>query len=362
MSAVETIKVALGDRGYPIHAGHDLGREVKAEVARLRESGRKPALLTDASVLAAQSSWIEDVFAGVPRHVVPAGEPSKSFSRLEAACRFLADAGLDRKGAVFALGGGVVGDLAGCAAGVYLRGIDFYQIPTTLLAMVDSSVGGKTGINLPEGKNLVGVFHQPQAVYLQSGMLATLPARHFSAGMGEVIKHGLLGKESLFRELEERVVYQPVDTDLPALLLANCRIKANVVEADEKEAAGKGGRALLNLGHTFGHAIEAVAGYGEYLHGEAVAVGLNCAARLSRDLGLIGETEVERIASVLVKYDLPIRLRAPLDPAALLAAMGHDKKNRAGRRRYVVLEAIGQAATREEIPLERIESIWREVM
>src|SRR6185295_4410937 len=197
------------------------------------------------------------------------------------------EAKLDRGGVLFAVGGGVIGDLGGFAAAAWLRGIEYYQVPTTLLAMVDSSVGGKTGINLASGKNLVGAFHQPRAVFISTGLLSTLPPREFAAGMAEVIKYGLLGDAPLFAQLEEAPL-TIANARLAAVVRQCCALKARIVEADERETAKEGGRALLNLGHTFGHAIENVAGYGEYLHGEAVAIGLCAAARLSQKLGYIG--------------------------------------------------------------------------
>src|SRR5690606_17551335 len=201
---------------------------------------------------------------------------------------------LDRTSALMAVGGGVIGDLAGFAAASYLRGIEFLQVPTTLLAMVDSSVGGKTGITLKAGKTLVGAFHQPQAVFIGTDVLATLPPREFAAGMAEVIKYGLLGDAALLAELE-REPLTVGDGRLAGVIRRCCEIKAGIVAADERETAKDGGRALLNLGHTFGHAVEQVAGYGAYLHGEAVAVGLCAAARLSQKLGYIGDAEVARV-------------------------------------------------------------------
>ena len=218
-------------------------------------------------------------------------------AELARAWDFLAGNGLARDGAVFAIGGGVIGDLAGFAAASYQRGVDFYQIPTTLLAMVDSSVGGKTGINLAAGKNLVGSFHQPTAVWADTELLATLPAREFAAGMAEVIKHGLLADADLFGLLEQNA---PLAWDHPLLapVIRRCvEIKASVVAGDERETSAQGGRALLNLGHTFGHAVEAVAGYGTYVHGEAVAIGLVMAARLSAELKHCTEAQAEAIAA-----------------------------------------------------------------
>ena len=293
-------------------------------------------------------------------HAAEAGEGAKSFGGLERALDFLAAEKLDRGGVLFALGGGVIGDLAGFAAATWLRGIDFWQVPTTLLAMVDSSVGGKTGINSTAGKNLVGAFHQPRGVFVSTGLLATLPAREFAAGMAEVIKYGLLGEAALFAQLE-RAPLTVGSAELSAVVHRCCAIKARIVEADERETAKEGGRALLNLGHTFAHAIENVAGYGEYLHGEAVGIGLCAAARLSQKLGTLAAADLARIERVVAAHALPVRLRAPLAYAALHAAMLRDKKVRAGGLRFVVLRKIGEAATHGDVPPALAEASFREV-
>jgi 3-dehydroquinate synthase len=273
---------------------------------------------------------------------------------------FLAEHRMDRTAVLFALGGGVIGDLGGFAAAAFLRGIAFQQVPTTLLAMVDSSVGGKTGINLKAGKNLVGAFHQPSAVYIATGLLATLPPREFAAGMAEVVKTGLLGDAELFARLE-REPLNPASADLAAVIRRCCALKARVVEADERETAKEGGRALLNLGHTFGHAIEQVTGYGAYLHGEAVSIGLAAAARLSQKLGYTGFAETARVEAALSAHALPVRLREPLPLDALLAAMARDKKVRAGALRFVVLRRLGEAATQGGIDPALAAASFREV-
>ena len=293
---------------------------------------------------------------------IPSGEGSKCFSQLEACCDFLAQQRIDRSGALFAVGGGVTGDLAGFAAAAFLRGIDFFQVPTTLLSMVDSSVGGKTGINLRAGKNLVGAFHQPCAVFADVDTLQTLPPREFSAGMAEVIKHGLLADRGLFERLEALTEpLSPVHPELGAIVRANCAIKAGVVQADERETAASGGRALLNLGHTFGHAIEAVAGYGQYLHGEAIGIGLVLAARLSEERGSLTSNGVNRIRELIGRYALPVSLRAPLSLNALISAMARDKKVRQGQLKFVALAEIGRAETVMDVSVELVEKLWREV-
>lgn len=358
--AHSTLTVSLGDRSYPIHTGRNLASLIAGTVAMELAAGRKLAVITDVQVAAAQRDFLSSAFHSLPLLELPAGESTKSFHSLEQCCDFLAASRLDRSGRVFAVGGGVIGDLAGFASAAFFRGIPFYQVPTTLLAMVDSSVGGKTGINLTCGKNLVGAFHQPLAVFADLDTLATLPPREFSAGMAEVIKHGLLADGGMFEELERLPRLKPDSPELPDLVRRNCAIKAGVVSSDEREEAASGGRALLNLGHTFGHAIEAVAGYGSYLHGEAIAVGLVLAARLSEELGRIRKGEAARVAALLERYDLPVRLRASLPVEDLLAAAARDKKARAGRLRYVVLDRIGDAATCDEADVSLIQSLWRE--
>lgn len=356
----ESLTVNLGERSYPLHFGKDLTDEVRTKVQALRTEGRKIAVITDRRLVEYQGAAYSAMFAEVPKIAVEPGEESKSLAVYGRVLNFLAEERIDRTGLVFAVGGGVIGDLAGFAAASYLRGIDFIQIPTTLLAMVDSSVGGKTGINLKAGKNLVGAFHQPKAVYIATKLLGTLPPREFAAGMAEVIKYGLLGDRTLFDELERKPLTVK-SAELAAVIRTCCALKARVVEADERELAKEGGRALLNLGHTFGHAVEQVTGYGDYLHGEAVAIGLAAAARLSVKLGLIGRDEVDRVERVLSAHQLPIRLRSPLNLAPLMAAIARDKKVRSGMPRFVVLKSLGEAATQSGIEAELIEASFREV-
>ncbi|HZZ56279.1 MAG TPA: 3-dehydroquinate synthase [Opitutaceae bacterium] len=352
------LTVALGDRSYAIVFGDGLQRSVAAQVRALARAGRRAVVVTDTRVARRQRAALQAMFGGAPRRAVPAGETSKSLAVFGRLLDFFAAEKLDRGGVVFAVGGGVVGDLAGFAAASYLRGIDYFQVPTTLLAMVDSSVGGKTGINLRAGKNLAGAFHQPRGVFVDTRLLRTLPRREFAAGMAEVIKTGLLGDAALFGELERQAV-APGDSRLAAVVRCCCEIKAAIVAADERELAPEGGRALLNLGHTFAHAIERVAGYGTYLHGEAVAIGLGAAADLSRRLGLIVERDAQRVRAVLAAHGLPVRLRRPLSAARLMAATAADKKARGGERRFVVLRGPGQAETRSGVPAALAEACFR---
>jgi 3-dehydroquinate synthase len=356
----ETLQVNLGERSYPILLGEDLAADVRAVYARITGAGRKIVVITDGNVSKSQTGALNAFFGAAPQFVVPAGEESKSIPELARVLDFMSSQGLDRTASVFAVGGGVVGDIAGFAAASYLRGIDCYQVPTTLLSMVDSSVGGKTGVNLKSGKNLVGAFHQPRGVFISTGLLNTLPAREFAAGMAEVIKSALIGDGPLYIELE-RSKLVPGDSRLPRVIRLCCALKARVVEADERELAHDGGRALLNLGHTFGHAIEQVSGYGSYLHGEAVAIGLCAATRLSGDLGMIPKSDVMRVESTVSAHALPTRLRSPLAVEALMAAMARDKKVRAGVLRFVLLKSLGEAVVRTDVPAAAVESVWREV-
>ncbi|HVU34094.1 MAG TPA: 3-dehydroquinate synthase [Opitutaceae bacterium] len=356
----ETLAVNLGERTYRIHFGADLTREIRAVVDGLIAAGRKVAVVTDTNVLRVQGGAVRAMGGDAPVFAVDPGENAKSLAGYGSVLDFLAAQKLDRRGVLLVIGGGVVGDLGGFAAASWLRGIDFHQVPTTLLAMVDSSVGGKTGINITAGKNLVGAFHQPRAVYVATDLLASLPPREFAAGMAEVIKYGLLGDAALFARLQ-RATLGVRSPELPDVIRSCCAAKARLVEADERETAASDGRALLNLGHTFGHAIENVAGYGTYLHGEAVAIGLVAAGELSRRLGHIDAAAAARISAVLAAHGLPVRLHAPLAFAALREAMHRDKKARAGGLRFVVLKRLGQAATADNVPPDLVEASFRAV-
>jgi 3-dehydroquinate synthase len=355
-----TLTVNLGERSYPISFGSDLTTEVQAKAAALISAGRRVAVLTDQNLIDHQFGALHEMFPDLPMHIVTPGEATKSLAEFGRVLNFLAAQRMDRTGVLFTVGGGVIGDLGGFAAASYLRGIDYFQMPTTLLAMVDSSVGGKTGLNLPEGKNLVGAFHQPRGVFIATNLLATLPPREFSAGMAEVIKYGLLGDAALFGQLEHTPL-TPSSPSFVAIIHRCCSLKGRIVELDEQERAKDGGRALLNLGHTFGHAIEQVTGYGTYLHGEAVAIGLCAAARLSQKLEFITIAEVKRIEAVVAAHALPVRLRTPLPLANLVEAMRHDKKARAGLPRFVVLKKIGSAFTKDNVPPALVEASFREV-
>lgn len=357
---IESLTVNLGERRYPIHFGADVTGAVRAKVEELVAAGRKVIVVTDRNFASNQSAALHAMFGEQPKLILAPGEETKSLTEFGRVLDFLAEHRVDRGGALFAVGGGVIGDLAGYAAASFLRGIAFYQIPTTLLSMVDSSVGGKTGINLKAGKNLVGAFHQPKGVFVGTQFLQTLPAREFAAGMAEIIKTGLLGDAALFEKLEKNPLTVG-STDLTWVIHRSCAFKARVVEADEHELAKDGGRALLNLGHTFGHAIEQVTGYGTYLHGEAVAIGLAAAARLSQKLGYVDASVVARVDAVLLAHNLPVRLREPLPLEPLVAAMARDKKVRAGVLRFVVMKSIGDSMTLSGVEPALAEQSFREV-
>jgi len=344
----ETLTVPLGERSYPIVVGAGLLGEAGGLAARLR--GPDAVVVTNDVVgplyLDAARAGLGERLAGV--HVLPDGEAHKHLEHVAAIIDTLVESGANRDTTVVALGGGVVGDMAGFAAACYQRGVDFIQLPTTLLAQVDSSVGGKTGVNHPRGKNLIGAFHQPTFVLIDLDTLDTLPDRELAAGLAEVIKYGLLGDAEFFAWLEGNVAALR-RRDKPALQQAVrrcCEMKAAIVAADEREA---GRRALLNLGHTFGHAIESVTGYGEWLHGEAVAAGMLMAARASG----LGEPDMQRIRTLLSGAGLPVA-PPPVGAARLREAMQLDKKVQAGRLRLVLLHSIGQAYVTAEFSAQAL--------
>ncbi|HEV3416622.1 MAG TPA: 3-dehydroquinate synthase [Pirellulales bacterium] len=351
MDSKQTIRVALGERSYPIEIGSGNLPEAGRFLAALG-GAEHVVLMTDAIVEPLHAPVIGDSLAvtgaEVDLVVVEAGEPSKSAAVAVLAWHKLLELGADRKTVVVALGGGVIGDLAGFVAATYARGIRLLQIPTTLLAQVDSSVGGKVGINLPGAKNMVGAFWQPLGVLIDTDVLGTLPRREFVSGLAEVIKYGVILDAEFFSYLEAHVA--ELDARQPAVLrqvIARCcRLKADVVEADERELAG--GRAALNYGHTFAHALEAVAGYGELLHGEAVSIGMTCAARLAERLGRIDSAFVRRQESLLAAIGLPVQL-PPADHDALVDAMARDKKTEAGRLRFVLPDRLGHVELVAEV-------------
>jgi 3-dehydroquinate synthase len=344
---MESLSVALGSRSYPIHIGAGLLSSPELYAPHL--AGGSAAIVTNQVVGPLYLNAVRKALQGarVVEIVVPDGEQTKSWEMLNRVFDAMLAARLGRDTLIVALGGGVIGDLAGFAAAIYQRGVAFVQVPTTLLAQVDSSVGGKTAINHPAGKNMIGAFHQPRAVISDVATLDTLPERELRAGLAEVIKHGLALDARFFDWLEGNID-KLLKKDREALVHAvrrSCELKARIVAEDEKES---GVRALLNFGHTFGHAIEAGTGYGTWLHGEAVAAGMVMAAELSSLMGHLKKTDVGRVRALLKRAGLPVTGPA-LAPERLVGLMALDKKAAKGRTRFVVLEAIGRAALAADV-------------
>jgi 3-dehydroquinate synthase len=349
---VESLRVALGERSYPIHVG--AGLLDRAELYRPYLAGGSAAIVTNQVVARLYLSRLRIALGDVrvTEIVVPDGEQAKSWPTLERVFDALLEARCGRDTLLVALGGGVVGDLAGFAAAVYQRGMPFLQVPTTLLAQVDSSVGGKTAINHARGKNMIGAFHQPLAVVSDVATLDTLPDRELRAGLAEVIKHGLALDAGFVAWLEANLekVLSRERAALSHAVMRCCELKAGIVAADERES---GVRALLNFGHTFGHAIEAATGYGTWLHGEAIAAGMIMAAELSRGLNLLEKRDVERVRRLIERAGLPVKGPA-IEPGELIEHMAVDKKAAGGELRFVLLEAIGRAALRGGVEQARV--------
>ena len=354
---MRTVTVGLGARAYPIHIGE--GLLARADLILPHLPQRKVSVVTNTTVAALYLDKFSATLRGAGVEIVPVvlpdGEEHKNWQTLNAIFDALLSNRCERKSAIIALGGGVVGDLAGFAASSYQRGVPFIQVPTTLLAQVDSSVGGKTAINHPLGKNMIGAFYQPGMVLADTAILHTLPARELSAGLAEVIKYGLIMDLPFLGWLEANIG-KLNERDPAALAYAvtrSCENKAAVVAADERET---GERALLNLGHTFGHAIEAGLGFGTWLHGEAVAAGTMLAARLSERMGLLTEADVRRMADLFVRAGLPVE--APLlGQDRYLELMGHDKKVENGKLRLVLLQSLGKAYMTSDFDLQELREV-----
>jgi 3-dehydroquinate synthase len=346
-----TVRVDLEHRGYEVIVEPGCLAEA-GERIRSAGLGGRAALITDANVARHHAETVmvslHDAGFEPSCHLVPAGEASKCLEQIENLCRSLAEAGHDRRSFVVALGGGVVGDLAGFAAAVFYRGVDLVQVPTTIVAQVDSSIGGKTGVNIPEGKNLVGAFHQPRLVVVDPESLRTLPDREFHEGFAEVIKHAAIRDAGM---LDEIGALDPSSRELPAELIArNLAIKARIVEEDERETAGT--RALLNFGHTIGHGIEAAVPYGELLHGEAIALGIRAALALSEDHADLDPAASRRILSLLRSFGLPLTLPPQVETATVMDKLARDKKFAAGSVRFIVLDAPGRARVSDLLVLD----------
>jgi len=346
-----SIRVALGERSYSIEVGAGLIDDPARYAPHL--AGRRAALVTSTVVAPIYGERVgaalREAGAEVIEVILPDGEEQKTWQTLNLVFEALLAARCDRQTMIVALGGGVVGDLAGFAAAVYQRGVPFIQVPTTLLAQVDSSVGGKTAINHPLGKNMVGAFYQPEAVIADVCTLETLPMRELRAGMAEVIKHGIIRDPAFFSWIEQnldRLLARDADA-LTHAVVRSCQIKAEVVAADERES---GLRAILNFGHTFGHAIESGLGYGHWVHGEAVAAGMVMAADLSARAGMLPRADSERIRDLIARAGLPITGPASLPPGRYLDLMAVDKKASRGSIRFILLEKPGSAVLRGGVP------------
>ena len=350
----QTLEVALGERAYPIHIGTALLGQPDLIVPHIKQ--KKAVVVTNVTVaplyLATLRSTLESAGISVLPVILPDGEVYKTWETLNLIFDALLGAACERGTTLVALGGGVIGDMGGFAAACYQRGMPFIQVPTTLLSQVDSSVGGKTAINHPLGKNMIGAFYQPKLVLADISTLNTLPDRELKAGLAEVIKYGLIRDPEFFEWLEQHIdaLLQRDPEALAYAIHRSCANKAGVVAADERES---GERALLNLGHTFGHAIETGLGYGEWLHGEAVAAGTLIAAELSRSLGWINKAAVDRIETLFLRSGLPV-VGPGLGAARYLELMRHDKKVQEGRLRLVLLQGIGKAVVSDGASEEQI--------
>lgn len=350
---MKTLQVALGKRSYPIYIGEQLLTQTELFAAHIK--GKEVLIVTNETVAPLYLDTVKETLANyrVETVILPDGEQYKTFEVLQAVFDGLLQARMSRQTTIIALGGGVIGDMAGFAAACYQRGVPFIQVPTTLLSQVDSSVGGKTAVNHPLGKNMIGAFYQPQCVFADIDTLNTLDDRQLSAGLAEVIKYGLINDADFFDWLEANmaglVARQP--ELLTQAIARSCQDKADTVAADERE---QGVRALLNLGHTFGHAIETGCGYGVVLHGEAIAIGMVMAADLSQRLGWITSTDVERIKSVLQAAGLPITVPDEMTAGRFMDLMAVDKKVQDGAIRLILMRGIGQSVISDDYSPEHL--------
>ncbi len=354
---MHTLHVELGERSYPIYIGRELFAD--SDLLTRHVHGKQVAIVSNETIAPLYVERVRaalDSAALVSEIVLPDGEQYKTLEHVQQIFDRLLQAGHNRSTTLIAVGGGVVGDMTGFAAACYQRGVNFIQVPTTLLSQVDSSVGGKTGVNHPLGKNMIGAFYQPQCVLIDIDTLQSLPARELAAGLAEVVKYGLIGDEPFYRWLHEHMpnLLAREEAALVEAIERSCANKAAVVAADEREG---GMRAILNLGHTFGHAIETAQGYGNWLHGEAVAVGMCLAMRLSAAVGSISEAEVLAFEQLLKRIPLPTKVPADMTAARFLRLMGRDKKVIDGELRLVLLEAIGSAVVTADTPIAAIEKV-----
>ena len=357
--SLTTLELSLGERSYPIHIGSGLLEQHRLITAHLR--GDQVLIVSNDRVAPLYLGRVRKALARqqVKTLVLADGEQHKTLETAARIFDYLLEQRFARDCTIIALGGGVVGDITGFAAACYQRGVDYIQAPTTLLAQVDSSVGGKTGVNHPLGKNMIGAFHQPTCVVTDTATLATLPDRELAAGLAEVIKYGLIGDSGFFDWLELNLpaLLQRDDDALIEAIERSCRNKAGLVSGDERES---GARALLNLGHTFGHAIETAMGYGNWLHGEAVAAGTMMAADLSRRLGWLDGQTVARMDTIYRRAGLPVRPPTDMSPRQFLHYMSLDKKIMGGRLRLVLLESLGRAVITADYPADALQATLTE--
>jgi 3-dehydroquinate synthase len=349
-------RVALSDRSYDVLVEPGLLSRTGSALIEAGITHPRIAIISDATVASFHAETLtkslESAGFSPTLHLLPAGESSKSLTQAESLCREMASAGHDRKSLVIALGGGVTGDLAGFVAAIFYRGIPFVQIPTTIVSQVDSSVGGKTGVNIAEGKNLLGSFHQPSLVLIDPETLRTLPDREFREGFAEAIKHAAIRDSAM---LDELAALDPSNRDVPADLIArNIAIKARIVEADEHETLGL--RALLNFGHTIGHGIEAALPYGQILHGEAISLGLRAALHLSEKHAGLSATDSARILNVLQHFRLPLVLPENITTETVMDRLSRDKKFVSGSIRFVLIRSAGDAFVSKDITTEDLRS------
>ena len=348
---IRRVEVALGERSYPIVIGNSIDDEIAAFVSRAGYSARS-MIVTDTNVEPLHAAHIAKVLhrAGLQAEiaVIPAGESSKSLAEADRLFTRAIEMGLDRKSPIFALGGGVVGDLAGFVAASYMRGVPFIQLPTSLLAQVDSSVGGKVAVNHQLGKNLIGAFYQPEAVFIDLDLLASLPAREIATGLGEIIKYGMIYDADFFAWLEEHctAVLALRPPAAAHMIARSCEIKADVVRQDEREG---GLRRILNFGHTIAHAIEKETNYVRYRHGEAVAIGMVGAAEISVQMGLLPPADCRRMVQLIRTMGLPQRTEG-VTADAMYEDLFHDKKTVGGRIHWVLAEGIGKVVIRDDVP------------
>ncbi|MBI5073636.1 MAG: 3-dehydroquinate synthase [Nitrospirae bacterium] len=354
---MDKIRVELGERSYTIATGSGILKDIGKSLERF-DFSKKAAIISNPTVYDLYGKTLAASLSGsgfeIMEIILPDGEEYKNLASVERIYEQLLKMRFDRRSVLIALGGGVIGDITGYAASTYMRGIDFIQVPTTLLAQVDSSVGGKTGVNHALGKNMIGTFWQPRLVWVDISTLHTLSRRNFLAGMAEIIKYGIIWDSAFFDFLEKKreTLLSLNPDDLIHIIRRSCEIKADVVSRDERES---GLRAILNFGHTIGHAIETATGYTTFLHGEAIAIGMHVEATIAHEIGLIGSEEVSRIQHLLKTFGLPTEIPADIDLAAIFGAMKLDKKTVSGDVKFILPDKIGRVKIQGNIPEKAVQ-------